>query len=100
MPKLRTFVKIHDNDNNKILVLKNLNRNQRSLIAKLKGGVLPLHLEIGRYKGSPIEKRVCHVCDAGFLENETHFLFTCPGLANVRTKHNGKVILPRALEEK
>ena len=100
MPKLRTFVQIHDHTNDKILVLKNLNRNQRSLIAKLKGGVLPLHIEIGRYKRSPIEKRVCYMCDAGFLENETHFLYNCPGLANVRNSFKWRVVLPRALEER
>ncbi len=83
MPKLRTFINIHDISQDRILVLKNLKRNHRSLIAKLKAGVLPLHLELGRYKNSPIETRVCHICDAGFLEDELHFLYKCPGLADV-----------------
>ncbi len=100
MPKLRTFIQIHDNDQIKTLVHKNLKRNHRSLIAKLKAGVLPLHIEIGRYKKPPIEKRVCYVCDDGLLEDEVHFLYKCPGLANVRTKFNDKVVLPRALEDR
>ena len=100
MPKLRTFINIHDVKQDKILVLKNLKRNHRSLIAKLKAGVLPLHLELGRYKNSPIETRVCHVCDAGLLEDELHFLYKCPGLADVRTSFSDRVILLRALEER
>ncbi len=100
MPKLRTFITIHDAKQDKILVLKNLKRNHRSLITKLKAGVLPLHLELGRYKNSPLETRVCHICNAGFLEDELHFLYKCPGLANVRTKYATHVTLPRALEER
>ena len=39
------------------------------------------------------------MCNTGFLENETHFLYNCPGLANVRTSFEGRVVLPRALED-
>ena len=62
--------------------------------------MLPLHLELGRYKNSPIETRVCHICDAGLLEDELHFLYKCPGLADVRTRFTGRVTLPRALEDR
>ena len=97
-PKLRTFILIHDFYEHKIMVHKNLQRNHRSLITKLKCGVLPLNLELGRYKDSPIETRLCYVCNLGVLESEIHFLFQCPGLANIRNEFNGRVVLPRALE--
>ena len=100
MPKLRTFVQIHDETESKVLVLKNLKRNQRSLISKLKCCVLPIGIEIGRHKDVALEDRLCYACDMGFLENEIHMLFCCPAYANVRQEFQGKVILPRALEER
>ena len=36
IPKLRTFIEIHDITESKVLVLKNFKRTQRSLLAKLK----------------------------------------------------------------
>ena len=100
MPKLRTFIHIHDAAESKVLVLKNLKRNHRSLIAKLKCGVLPLGIEIGRHKDVALEDRLCYACDLGFLEDEIDVLFRCPPYANVCHQFQGKVILPRALEER
>ncbi len=99
-PKLRTFIQIHDTDHTKILVHKNLKRNHRSLLAKLKCGVLPLKLEIGRYRNTPIENRLCIICDGNVLDDEIHFLYGCPGLSNVRNDFEGRVILPLALEDR
>ena len=99
MPKLRTFIKIHDVTESKVLVMKNMKRSQRSLLAKLKCGVLPLGIEIGRHKDTPLENRVCYACNMGFLEDEIHVLFSCPGYANVREDFKGRVLLPQALEE-
>ena len=99
MPKLRTFIEVHDITESKALVLKNLTRNHRSLISKLKCGVLPLGIEIGRHKDVALEDRLCYACDMGFLENEIHMLFSCPAYAEVRQEFEGKVVLPRALEE-
>ena len=61
--KLCTFVKIHNFEEQKILLKANLDRFHRSLIAKFKSGILPLRLETGRYKGIGKELRFCQVCD-------------------------------------
>ena len=82
--KLCTFVKIHDFEERKVLLKANLERNVRSLIAKLKSGILPLRLETGRYKGMNREDRVCQVCDNGEVEDEVHFLFRCKPLKHIR----------------
>ncbi len=54
--KLRTFVKVHDISNTKAIVSLNLSRIQRSAMIKLKCGVLPLALEIGRF--SNVDKEI------------------------------------------
>ena len=51
-PKLRTYVGIRDFDAQSVLTKAGLMRHQRSLVAKLMGGILPIELETGRYQGS------------------------------------------------
>ncbi len=82
--KLCTFNLIHDFENTKTLVKMNLDRWERSLVTKLKAGVLPLHLETGRYKGVKRELRHCKVCKKKEVEDEVHFIFKCEPLKYVR----------------
>ena len=55
----------------------NLKRSQRSLIAKLHLGILPIHIETGRYNRIERELRVCLVCNNGRVEDEFHVMFYC-----------------------
>ena len=80
MPKLRTFVEIFDESDHKGLVYANLTRKQRSVITKVKIGILPLALEVGRFTDVPLEYRTCQICDDELLEDEFHFLLYCEGL--------------------
>ena len=73
-PKLRTFIRVHDISQTQTIVKRNLSRLQRSLITKLKCGVMPLALEIGRYTDKDEEERVCIICNSNAVETETHFL--------------------------
>ena len=66
------------------MVRANLSRKHRSLIAKLKCGVLPLALETGRFKNVPRVLRTCKVCDKNLFENEYHHLLHCEKLSYVR----------------
>ena len=54
----------------------NLNRQQRSLIAKLRLGILPKNVELGRYSGTPRENRYCIHCK-DMVQDEVHVLFYC-----------------------
>ena len=81
--KLCTFVKIHDFEERKVLLKANLERHNRSLVAKIKSGILPLRLETGRYKGMNREDRTCQVCDKPKVEDEAHFLFVCKPLKTI-----------------
>ena len=77
-PKLRTYVQIKHNYETELYVKTNLARNQRSLIAQLRMGILPRALEVGRFKNIPEEQRLCELCDLREVENESNFLLYCP----------------------
>ncbi len=40
-------------------------------------GILPLHIETGRFRNVKINERKCYVCNNEYMENEFHFLFVC-----------------------
>ncbi len=48
----------------------------RSTFAKFRCGILPLSIEVGRYRGVKVEDRICPLCKNG-VESEIHFLFEC-----------------------
>ena len=58
-------------------VTAHLTRRQRSLLAKLRSGTLPLAIETGRYTRTPVDERLCRSCDSNAIETEFHFLFEC-----------------------
>ncbi len=85
-PKLRSFIEFKDSTEPTILISNNLPRYQRSLLAKLSCGILPLEIETGRYSGIPANERFCKVCNLPVVEDEYHFLYSCPLLQTERTK--------------
>ena len=85
-PKLCTFIEIFNKDQPKALVKSNLRRRHRSLIAKLKCGVLPIAIETRRFKNVPHEIRFCRVCDGNIIESEYHHLLHCEKLEHVRDR--------------
>ncbi len=75
-PKLRTYKIFKSKLVPEDYVLRLMSRFQRSTFAKFRCGVLPLNLEVGRYRGIKIENRICPLCKHG-VETETQFLFEC-----------------------
>ena len=61
-----------------------LKGSQRSLIARLRLGIFPINLELGRYKNIPRDESWCPVCPNKVVENEFHALFFCPLYASER----------------
>ena len=55
----------------------NLDRHQRSILAQLRSGILPLQVELGRYNNIKVEDRKCTLCTMDTVEDECHFLFHC-----------------------
>ena len=46
--------------------------------AKLRTSSHALEIEVGRYKDNPREERICKLCNLNCVENEAHFLTSCP----------------------
>ena len=64
-----------------------LNRQQRSLISKLRSGTLPIVVETGRYTNIPENLRLCRSCNCNSIENELHFVFQCDRYNDIREQH-------------
>ncbi len=48
-----------------------------NMFAKLRCGILPLHIETGRYTNTELENRLCEFCEKNVIEDEKHFI--CSG---------------------
>ena len=59
-------------------VTLNLLPFERSVTAQLQFGILPLHIETGRFRNIRVENRLCTLCNNNQVEDEFHFLFFCP----------------------
>ena len=66
-------------------VYKIQHRGKRSLLAQFRTGVLPLAIETGRYNSTPLEYRLCLLCNKNFLEDEKHFLLHCELYTELRS---------------
>ncbi len=71
------------------LMLSYMSRSERSLLAQLRVGVLPLRIETGRYCNLKLEERICELCSQD-IEDETHFVCSCQTFEDLR-----KQLLPR-----
>ena len=76
-PKLRTYKEIKNSFEADVYVKLNLEKSQRSLLAQLRLGILPLHIKTGRFVNKKIEERICNFCNSENVEDEYHFLFHC-----------------------
>ena len=55
----------------------NLSSSERSVLAQIRFGILPLHIETGRFNNTKLEDRICNLCQQDKIEDECHFLFEC-----------------------
>ena len=82
--KLRTYITFKTEYNTEDYVKAYLPKQERSFLAQLRCGVLPLRIETGRFSGLKPEERVCLLCDSGEIEDEKHFILTCDRYTNQR----------------
>lgn len=83
--KLRTYNKYKTSHGPDKYLKLNLSRLERSLVAQFRLGILPLNIEAGRFRRLKLEDRICPICHDG-IEDECHFLFTCPLYTELRVK--------------
>jgi hypothetical protein len=77
MPKLRTYVEIKDCYRQEPIVCKYMSSKQRAVISKLRSGTLPIAIETGRFRKTPLQERLCGQCNNQSIEDEKHFLLHC-----------------------
>lgn len=75
--KLRTYKIFKESVETEPYVYCILNRGYRSILARLRAGVLPLEIETGRWRAVPAQQRYCKLCNSGHVEDEIHFIFDC-----------------------
>ncbi len=63
---------------------------QRSYLAQLRCGILPLHIETGRWQGTQLDKRICKVFNSNSVENEEYFIFHFNKYNNTRFNFTSK----------
>ena len=90
-PKLRTYKLFKDSFTTEYYIKLNLRKNERSLLAQLRCGILPLRIETGRYIGEKINDRLCLFCDSSQIESETHFVVTCDFYTRIRSDIFGEL---------
>jgi hypothetical protein len=86
IPKLRTYRLFKTEFSQELYVNLNLKRQERSLLAQLRCGILPLRVETGRYVGEPLEQRLCRMCNSGSVEDEVHFVLNCELYKDIRDR--------------
>ncbi|VDI50203.1 Hypothetical predicted protein [Mytilus galloprovincialis] len=90
--KLRTYVKLKTMVEQESYVKLNLSKSQRSCVAQLRCGILPLRIETGRYIGEQREERICNFCTENSIEDESHFVLDCSLYTELRNEHFKDII--------
>lgn len=62
-----------------------MSRYNRPILAQYRCGILPLNIEVGRYRNIPLDNRLCTLCPNRSIEDEFHFLCTCPIYNDIRS---------------
>jgi hypothetical protein len=60
--------------------------NLRRAVAQLRTSSHKLEIEMGRHKNLDRDKRLCHFCTSGEIENEMHFLVKCNNFIHERSQ--------------
>ncbi len=83
-PKLRTYKLFKSSLTPEKYCVYHTSRAKRSVFAQFRCGILPLNIEVGRFRGLKESERLCIFCDQNAIESEIHFLLECPFYSNIR----------------
>ena len=64
-------------------VTLNISKYHRSLFAQFRCGILPIQIEVGRYRNIDLCDRICPICNDS-VEDEIHLLCQCPAYNGYR----------------
>ena len=83
-PKLRFYRYFKNEPATELYVKSNLSTYERSCLAQLRLGILPIEVETGRYNSVPYENRKCKLCNLDEIGDELHLLFRCTNFNDAR----------------
>ncbi len=69
-PKLRTYISCKEQYCTEKYVKLCIPRKERSMLAQIRFGILPLHIETGRFRGTALKERTCQICKSQSIEDE------------------------------
>ncbi len=75
--KLRTYILFKNEYSTEQYVNFCIPRQDRSLLAQIRTGTLPLHVETGRFRDIKVENRTFMICNSKEIEDEYHFVSIC-----------------------
>ena len=75
--KLRTYLKFKTNQGFENYLTMISSFELRRSLTKFRVSSHQLHIESGRYQGTPPHLRLCRQCSSGEVEDEIHFLLSC-----------------------
>jgi exonuclease III len=84
-PKLRSYCIFKQNFSPENYVIM-CRRSLRANFSRLRISAHSLKIERGRYLRIPLENRICSLCDAKEVEDESHFMIRCSFYSDFRTK--------------
>ena len=84
-PKLRYYNMYKSDLEQECYLNLNIPKYHRSLFAQFRAGILPLAVEVGRYRSLPLSERVCTMCQLQLVEDEYHILCVCGSYDEFRT---------------
>ncbi len=90
MSKLDLYNEIKQTFEPEKFLTLNIDRYEKSLLAQLRYGILPLRIETGRFVNEARCDRVCKLCNSGDIEDQIHFLFYCNFYNDLRQELNFK----------
>ena len=83
---LRTYRLYKNSVKTEQYIKVSMSRMERRTMALLRSGTLPIAIETDRYSRppTPVDDRLCDLCDMEVVENEKHFFLDCPLYSDVR----------------
>ena len=90
-PKLRFYNIFKNIPVTESYVSMNLSSIERSYLAQLRLGILPIEIATGRYKSVPIDNRICKLFNLNLVEDEKHIVFTCTLYNDIRINWKNKL---------
>ena len=97
MPKLVNYNKFKSEFSVPKYIMYNLTIRERSSIAKLCCGKLPLKVETGCYRNVPRDQRLCHNCHV--VEDEVNFLTECELYNDIRNTMTVNLNIDRLMND-